>query len=60
MLDRYPELEAGLPEHLDEVLRIAARCLEAEQRPPRPPAPWAGLSDVERAAAFDAAYPRPV
>lgn len=54
VLDRYPELKAGVPEHLDEVIRIAARILKAE---PTEPIPWAGLPDDERTRAFDATYP---
>jgi hypothetical protein len=37
VLARYPELMAGLPKHLDEVVRIAARSLELENNPPRRP-----------------------
>jgi hypothetical protein len=36
VLGRYPELAAGVPAHLDEVLRIAVRVLEAEAAQPRP------------------------
>ena len=56
VLARYPELHAGVHDHLDEVVRIAARILETEQRPPQP-LPWAGLPDLERARHFDATYP---
>jgi hypothetical protein len=37
VLERYPELQAGLTEHADEVARIAARILELEANPPVPP-----------------------
>jgi hypothetical protein len=32
VLDRYPELRSGLPQHIDDVVRIAARILEVERR----------------------------
>ena len=54
VLDRYPELAEGLPEHLGELVRIARRILAHE---PAPPLPWSGLPDAARAHAFDAAYP---
>jgi hypothetical protein len=57
LLARYPQLRAGLPDHLHEVIRIAARILAAEHDPPQP-CPWGELEDVERARRFDAAYPR--
>ena len=57
VLTRYPELQAGLPDHIDELVRIAARILEAESQPAPAPVPWAGLDDVERARAFDSLYP---
>jgi hypothetical protein len=56
VLDRHPELWAGVPDHLDEVIRIAGRILQLEQHAPQPLA-WAGLPDSERARAFDTAYP---
>jgi hypothetical protein len=37
VLERYPELQAGLPDHLDELTRIAARILEFEARPVQAP-----------------------
>jgi hypothetical protein len=58
VLQRVPELQAGLADHFDEVLRIATRILETERRDPPPTLPWAGLPDGERAIAFDARYPR--
>jgi hypothetical protein len=33
VLERYPELQAGLPEHVDELFRIAERIVELESRP---------------------------
>jgi hypothetical protein len=57
VIARYPELRSGLVDHLDEVVRIATRIVEAEQRPAPEPVPWAGLTDLERRRAFHAAYP---
>jgi hypothetical protein len=33
VLDRYPELKAGLPDHVDELLRIAQRIVAMETTP---------------------------
>jgi hypothetical protein len=57
VLDCYRELWAGVPDHIDEVVRIAGSIVQLEQQPHRRVA-WAGLPDVDRAQAFDAAYPR--
>ncbi len=38
VLARYPELRAGLPDHADEVVRIASRILQLEASPPTRPA----------------------
>jgi hypothetical protein len=37
VLHRYPAMSAGLPEHADEVVRIAARIIALEANPPGPP-----------------------
>jgi hypothetical protein len=37
VLNRHLELRSGLPEHVDEVIRLAARILDAERHPPSPP-----------------------
>jgi hypothetical protein len=37
VLDPYQELQAGLPEQADEVVRIAARIVALEANPPGPP-----------------------
>jgi hypothetical protein len=48
VLDRYPELAAGLPEHADEVVRIAARIVAMEANPPGPPSLPADAPQWER------------
>lgn len=60
VLDRYPDLLAGLPEHLGEVVRIARRILDIEASPDE--VDWwvgKGLPDVERARLFDELHPPP-
>jgi hypothetical protein len=37
VLDRYPELRSGLPEHINAVVRIAGRILDSEQHSPQRP-----------------------
>lgn len=37
VVDRYPELKAGLTDHFDEVVRIANRIIEAEKHLVQPP-----------------------
>ena len=37
VLERYPELKAGFPDHLDELFRIAKRIVVMERTPPRAP-----------------------
>ncbi len=37
VLARHPELRAGLPEHADEVARIASRIIFMEANPPTAP-----------------------
>jgi hypothetical protein len=58
VLARYPELGAGLADHLDEVMRIARRILKLEAHPRRTHW-WVGKDKppVERARLFDELYP---
>jgi hypothetical protein len=49
VLARYPELAAGLPEHADEVVRLAGRILVLEANPSRPPILPADAPAWERA-----------
>jgi hypothetical protein len=49
VLERYPELQAGLPGHLDELVRITERIVEMEKRPFRIPELPAGAPEWERA-----------
>jgi hypothetical protein len=37
VLARYPELAVGIPDHLDEVVRLATCILRLEANPSRPP-----------------------
>jgi hypothetical protein len=48
VLARDPELAAGLPEHLDEVVRICGRIIEMETTPRRPPVPPPDAPQWER------------